>query len=137
MPVLTARAAKRATPTDIAMMKQAIEEFEHSEGDRVKLVSADLLFHRRIFQATGNRLSGRLFHMIHRGMLNMMMVTSRMVDLDTLCVFTFRLWKPSNRAKTSLPAHDRTSGRRAGIDSAHSQRDTSKAVGRLFFRKPQ
>ncbi|HEY6182414.1 MAG TPA: FadR/GntR family transcriptional regulator [Terriglobales bacterium] len=81
-PALAARAAERATAADIALLKQAIEEFERSEGDRVKLVSADLLFHRRIFQASGNRLSGRLFHMIHRAMLNMMMVTSRMVDLE-------------------------------------------------------
>ncbi len=81
-PALAARAAERATAADIALMKQSIEEFERSEGDRVKLVSADLLFHRRIFQASGNRLSGRLFHMIHRAMLNMMMVTSRMVDLE-------------------------------------------------------
>jgi GntR family transcriptional repressor for pyruvate dehydrogenase complex len=80
-PALAARAAERATSADIALMKQAIAEFESSAGDRVKLVSADLLFHRRIFQASGNRLSGRVFHMIHRAMLNMMMVTSRMVDL--------------------------------------------------------
>ena len=81
-PALAGRAAERATAADIALLKQAIEEFESSEGDRVKLVSADLLFHRRIFQASGNRLSGRVFHMIHRAMLNMMMVTSRMVDLE-------------------------------------------------------
>jgi len=81
-PALAGKAAERATPADIALMKQAISEFENSERDRVKLVSADLLFHRRIVQASGNRLSGRLFHMIHRAMLNMMMVTSRMVDLE-------------------------------------------------------
>ena len=81
-PALAGKAAERATPADIALMKQAIAEFESSERDQVKLVSADLLFHRRIFQASGNRLSGRLFHMIHRAMLNMMMVTSRMVDLE-------------------------------------------------------
>ena len=80
-PALAARAAERATTADIALMKQAVAEFESSEGDRVKLVGADLLFHRRIFQASGNRLSGRVFHMIHRAMLNMMMVTSRMVDI--------------------------------------------------------
>lgn len=81
-PALAGRAAERATASDIALLRQAIAEFESSEGDRVKLVSADLLFHRRIFQASGNRLSGRLFHMIHRAMLNMMMVTSQMVDLE-------------------------------------------------------
>jgi GntR family transcriptional repressor for pyruvate dehydrogenase complex len=81
-PSLAAKAAERATAADIAMLRQSITDLEKSERDRLKLVSSDLLFHRSIFQATGNRLSGRLFHMIHRAMLNMMMVTSAMVDLE-------------------------------------------------------
>ena len=90
-PALAGKAAERANTSDIALLKQAITEFENSERDRVKLVSADLLFHRRIFQASGNRLSGRLFHMIHRAMLNMMMVTSRMVDLEHTLRFHTRI----------------------------------------------
>jgi DNA-binding GntR family transcriptional regulator len=43
---------------------------------------AYLLFHCAIFQASGNRLAGRLFQTIHRAMLNMMMVTSQLVDLE-------------------------------------------------------
>lgn len=81
-PALAAKAAERATAADITMLRQSIVDLEKSERNRVKLVSSDLLFHRSIFQATGNRLSGRLFHMIHRAMLNMMMVTSAMVDLE-------------------------------------------------------
>ena len=80
-PALAAKAAERATMADIALLRQSIVDLKGSEQDRVRLVSSDLLFHRVIFQATGNRLSGRLFQMIHRAMLNMIMVTSQLVDL--------------------------------------------------------
>jgi len=81
-PGLAAKAAERATAADIALLRQCVLDLEHSQGDRVRLVASDLQFHRAIFQASGNRLSGRLFHMIHRAMLNMMMVTSQLVDLE-------------------------------------------------------
>ena len=81
-PALAAKAAERATSDDIALLRQSIADLENSERDRVKLVASDLLFHRTIFQASGNRLAGRLFHTIHRAMLNMMIVTSQLVDLE-------------------------------------------------------
>ncbi len=81
-PGLAAKAAERATAADIAMLRQSIASLEQSRGDRVRLVASDLEFHRAIFLSSGNRLSSRLFHMIHRAMLNMMMVTSQLVDLE-------------------------------------------------------
>lgn len=81
-PALAAKAAERATAQDIALLKQSIIDFESSTHDRVRLVASDLLFHRTIFEASGNRLAGRLFHTIHRAMLNMIMVTSQLVDLE-------------------------------------------------------
>ena len=81
-PALAAKAAERANAEDIALLRQSITDLEQSKHDRVRLVAADILFHRAIFQASGNRLTGRLFHMIHRAMLNMMMVTSQLVDLE-------------------------------------------------------
>jgi GntR family transcriptional repressor for pyruvate dehydrogenase complex len=81
-PALAAKAAERATPEDIALLRQSIRDLEGSETNRVQLVSADLMFHRTIFRATGNRLSGRLFHIIHRAMLNMIKVTSQLVELE-------------------------------------------------------
>jgi GntR family transcriptional repressor for pyruvate dehydrogenase complex len=86
-PALAAKAAERANSDDIALLRQSITDLESSEEDRVKLVASDLLFHRAIFQASGNRLMGRLFHTIHRAMLNMMMVTSQMVDLEHTVAF--------------------------------------------------
>src|SRR6202046_4223015 len=81
-PALAAKAAERANAQDIALLKQSIVDFEHSKQDRVRLVASDLLFHRAIFQASGNRLAERLFQTIHRAMVNMMMVTSQLVDLE-------------------------------------------------------
>jgi GntR family transcriptional repressor for pyruvate dehydrogenase complex len=81
-PALAAKAAERANSDDIALLRQSITDLENSKGDRVKLVASDLLFHRGIFQASGNRLTGRLFHTIHRAMLNMIMVTSQLVELE-------------------------------------------------------
>ncbi len=86
-PGLAAKAAERANSDDIALLRQSITDLERSEKDRVKLVASDLLFHRAIFQASGNRLMGRLFHTIHRAMLNMMIVTSQMVDLEHTVAF--------------------------------------------------
>jgi GntR family transcriptional repressor for pyruvate dehydrogenase complex len=86
-PTLAARAAEHANSADIALLKQSLEDFEQSRGDHLKMVASDLLFHRAIFQASGNRLSGRLFHMIHRAMLNMMMLTSQMVELEHTLAF--------------------------------------------------
>jgi len=81
-PALAAKAAERANARDIALLKQSIADFESSRRDHVRLVASDLLFHRTIFQASGNRLAERLFHTIHRAMLNMIMVTSQLVDLE-------------------------------------------------------
>jgi|SRR5665213_1316974 len=81
-PALAAKAAERANTQHIALLRQSIADLEQSKHDRIKLVAADILFHRAIFQASGNRLAGRLFHTIHRAMLNMIMVTSQLVDLE-------------------------------------------------------
>jgi GntR family transcriptional repressor for pyruvate dehydrogenase complex len=81
-PALAAKAAERANAQHIAMLRQSVLDLEHSKRDRVRLVASDLLFHRVIFQASGNRLAERVFQTIHRAMLNMMMVTSQLVDLE-------------------------------------------------------
>jgi len=81
-PALAAKAAERADSQQIALLRLSIVDLEQSKLDRVRLVASDLLFHRTIFQASGNRLAGRLFHTIHRAMLNMMIVTSQLVDLE-------------------------------------------------------
>ncbi len=109
-PALAAKAAERANSDDIALLRQSIDDLEHSDGDRVKLVASDLLFHRAIFQASGNRLTGRLFHTIHRAMLNMIMVTSQLVDLEHTLAFHKRILaaieqRDAQRASRLMTAH--------------------------------
>lgn len=86
-PALAAKAAERANADDIALLRQSLQDLENSKHDRVKLISSDLLFHKVIFEASGNRLMGRLFHTIHRAMLDMMMFTSQVVDLEHTIAF--------------------------------------------------
>ena len=81
-PALAAKAAERATSDDIALLRKSIADLEHSQGNRVRLVGSDLMFHRGIFDASENRLAGRMFHTIHRAMLNMIMATSQLVDIE-------------------------------------------------------
>jgi GntR family transcriptional repressor for pyruvate dehydrogenase complex len=103
-PALAAKAAERANSDDIALLRQSITDLERSEQDRVKLVASDLLFHRAIFQASGNRLTGRLFHTIHRAMLNMIMVTSQLVDLEHTLAFHKPILKAIEDRDASLAA---------------------------------
>lgn len=86
-PALAAKAAERANSDDIALLRESITDLENSAGDRVKIVAADLRFHRAIFQASGNHLTGRLFHVIHRALLNMITVTSQLVELEHTVAF--------------------------------------------------
>lgn len=86
-PALAAKAAERANADDIALLRQSVRDLENSKRDRVKLIASDLLFHKIIFEASGNRLMGRLFHTIHRAMLDMMMFTSQVVDLEHTIAF--------------------------------------------------
>jgi GntR family transcriptional repressor for pyruvate dehydrogenase complex len=86
-PALAAKAAERANSDDISSLRQSITDLENCGQDRIRLVASDLLFHRTICQASGNRLIGRLFHTVHRAMLNMIMVTSQLVDLEHTLAF--------------------------------------------------
>src|SRR5580698_9261098 len=81
-PPLAARAAQWADAHEIEMLNQSLLQMEASEGDRVKMIEADLAFHRAIFDASGNRLAGRLFNSLHQIMLDIMVVTSQMSDPD-------------------------------------------------------
>jgi GntR family transcriptional repressor for pyruvate dehydrogenase complex len=79
-PTMGAMAAGRANAKDVVLLKQSIADFECSKHDRVRLVASDLNFHRVIFDASKNRLAGRFFSTIRRAMLNLIMVTSQLVE---------------------------------------------------------
>jgi GntR family transcriptional repressor for pyruvate dehydrogenase complex len=93
-PGLARLAAQRATSDDIALLRKSIKDLESSSQDRLKLVSADLLFHRAIFEASKNRTASSLFQTIHRAMAKMILVTSQLVELE----HTLSFHKPIMRA---------------------------------------
>jgi GntR family transcriptional repressor for pyruvate dehydrogenase complex len=79
-PPLAARAAQWADAHEVEILNRSLLQMEESEGNRVKMIDADLAFHRAIFEASGNRLAGRLFNALHQVMLDIMVVTSQMSD---------------------------------------------------------
>jgi GntR family transcriptional repressor for pyruvate dehydrogenase complex len=86
-PALAAKAAEQASREQILVLRQTIAEIEAARTDQFRIIEADLLFHRTILQGSGNRLCGRLFQVIHRSMMNMMMLTSQLVDRDHTLAF--------------------------------------------------
>ncbi len=125
-PALAAKAAERATAQDIALLKQSVADFESSAQDRIRLVASDLLFHRTIFEASGNRLAGRLFHTIHRAMLNMIMVTSQLVDLEHTLQFhrpiTIAIEQRNPERAARLMTDHLTDARDLLLDNSHEKR---------------
>jgi GntR family transcriptional repressor for pyruvate dehydrogenase complex len=81
-PTLAARAAELATPEHLLILRHTIAEIAAAGSDQFRIIEADLLFHRTIHQSAGNRLFARLFQVIHRSMMNMMMLTAQLVDRD-------------------------------------------------------
>ena len=79
-PELAARAAERAGSADLETLRQAIEDMEKGQADQARMIDTDIAFHRAIFQASGNRLSQRIFPLIHRAMLSSIAITSELVD---------------------------------------------------------
>src|SRR5262249_39193700 len=55
-PELSARAAARAAPEDIAELRQAPTEMEDNQRDHARFTEYDLLFHKTIFRIAGNRV---------------------------------------------------------------------------------
>ena len=86
-PTLAAKAAEQASREQILLLSQTIVEIEAAGTDQFRIIEADLLFHRTILHGSGNRLCGRLFQVIHRSMMNMMMLTSQLVDRDHTLAF--------------------------------------------------
>ena len=120
-PEHAARAAQRANSDDIALLRQSIVDLEASRGDYDRIVSADLLFHRAVFQASGNQFSGRLFHIIHREMITM---TSQLVDLEHTLDFHKPIFNAIQKRDSALAAQLMTDHLKDGRDLLlRTQRD--------------
>ena len=80
-PELAARAAERATSSDLEKLRSTISNM-HKERDQQKLTDLDIAFHEGIFVASGNRLSQRIFPIIQRSMLKSISLTSTLVNAE-------------------------------------------------------
>jgi GntR family transcriptional repressor for pyruvate dehydrogenase complex len=81
-PELAARAAARATPEHLAVLRQSLNQMEASRENHRVLVEEDLRFHQTIFQMADNRVCSLMFSMVHQSLHNLIEVTSQMVDLE-------------------------------------------------------
>jgi len=81
-PELAARAASRATPEYLAILRQSLVSMKESGAGHAGLIEEDLRFHRTIFQMADNRVCSIMFSIVHQSLHNLMEITSRMVGLD-------------------------------------------------------
>ncbi len=119
-PGLARLAAERATSRDIALLRQSMHDLESSKGNSFKLVAADLLFHRAIFQASRNRAASSFYQTIHRAMAKMILVTSQLVELE----HTLSFHKPI------MQAIQQRDGERAAALMAEHLRDAAVLLSR-------
>jgi GntR family transcriptional regulator, transcriptional repressor for pyruvate dehydrogenase complex len=79
-PELAARAAARATPEDIAELRQALAEMEENQRDHARFTEYDLLFHKTIFRIAGNRVCTLMFTVVHQSLERLIHLTSKLVE---------------------------------------------------------
>lgn len=78
-PELAAAAARNARAENITQIGSILERMRVTR-DEMAMNELDLAFHEAIFHASGNRLTTRIFSILHRSMLDSMEVTSKLVD---------------------------------------------------------
>jgi GntR family transcriptional repressor for pyruvate dehydrogenase complex len=79
-PELAAHAAERALPSDVAQIRRELRHMEATRSAREAFVKHDLAFHQAIFRASGNRVCGLMFTVVHELLEKLMAVTSGLVD---------------------------------------------------------
>ena len=79
-PELAARAAERATPSDIAELARVHRAMRESKADEVRFVENDVLFHQTIFRIAGNRVCSVMFTIIHQSVHKLVELTAQFVD---------------------------------------------------------
>jgi len=122
-PPLAARAARWADLNEVEAVNRSLIQMDESGGNRVKMINADLDFHRAIFEASGNKLAGRLFNALHQVMLDVMIVTSQMSDPD----HTLQYHRPIFRA---IRDHKPEDAARLMTEHLHDARKLLQLVSR-------
>jgi GntR family transcriptional repressor for pyruvate dehydrogenase complex len=80
-PELAARAARRASPEQVAALRGSLDRMGNGTGHG-EVVEDDLRFHRTIFLMAENRVCSLMFSIVHESLHKLMEITSQMVDLE-------------------------------------------------------
>lgn len=121
-PEIAALAAERATTKDLEELNRTIEGFAGKRPDQPTMIEADIEFHRAIFHAAGNRLSERIFPVIHRAMLGSIAITAGLVDWS----HTLAFHKPIYQA---IRRRDPADARRRMVEHLHDAQNLLKKAG--------
>lgn len=108
-PELTARAASRATAEDIGALRACLAEMAQTGRDPERLIAGDLQFHQVIFRTAGNRVCSSMFSVVHEQLLNLIRLTSQLVEVE----HTLKLHK---RIYAAIRKHDPEEARQRMLD---------------------
>lgn len=89
-PELAARAAERASPQHLEMMKASTAQME-AATTADELVQCDLEFHQAVYGAAGNRVCAVLFTVVHQSLEELVHFTSGMVEPEHTVHFHRRI----------------------------------------------
>ncbi len=156
-PELAARAAARATPEDIAELRQALAEMEENQRDHARLTEYDLLFHKTIFRIAGNRVCTLMFTVVHQSLERLIHLTSQLVEPEHTLQLHRRIFAAIRRQDaddarrrmtehledarelfkraTALQAQSSLQSRIGELTSASSSADNAEKLTREFRRK--
>lgn len=109
-PELTARAAQRSSPEDIARIKRELTAMEKAGSDHRMFVEHDLQFHSAIFEAAGNRVCTSMFSVVHRALDKLITITSQIVEHEHTLALHRRIFaaickRDPEEARRRMTAH--------------------------------
>jgi GntR family transcriptional repressor for pyruvate dehydrogenase complex len=123
-PELAARAAARATPEDVAELREALAEMEDNQEDHARFTEYDLLFHKTIFRVAGNRVCTLMFTVVHQSLERLIQMTSKLVEPN----HTLQLHR---RIFVAIRRHDADEARRRMTEHLEDARELFKRAAAL------
>lgn len=82
-PELAARAADRRSEEELAVLAKSLKLMEKAGRNIKKRIEQDLIFHRMIHHAAGNRICERMFAEVNKALIASISVTSQLVAVQS------------------------------------------------------
>jgi len=142
-PELAARAAARATPEQLATLRDSLLHMAESGDNHTRLIEEDLRFHQTIFQMADNRVCSIMFSIVHQSLHKLMEITSQMVDLEHTVKLHNRIYSAIRKgdpgeARARMSAHlIDAKGLLIRSSEAQAQSRLGDRLSRLSLRDPR